>query len=482
MKTAKFLMMSALLMGFSMGTMAQDGTKADIDAVKNLIKSNPADMGKAMKPFYSKNKKNAENLVAFGRAFYEVKDTVNARIAAGKALDASKRSYAPAYLLLGDIEAMGENGGKAAEWYDQAIYYDPKSPDAYRKYATVYRTVSLSSALSKLEDLRTQVPDYPVDVLKAHINYLSMQYATAMQTYAKVPEANLTRLDWIEYGYSAYSSKRYEDALNICKKGLAKVPNNATLTRIAMYSAVETEKNDEARQLADQLFNKIDKDSVKISDRDYMNYGRALAADSMFKEALEQYSKGLTINADADVNSHADIHEYMADAYEGLKDYPNAIAEHQKYIDAQTTPSARDYSGTARLYMQHARILEGEQRDATLAKAQQAFRETIEKFPGEDDEYCYYQMARIANMLDPDMATTNAKENFEKVIQLIEAKERQSNTDKNRLESSYRYLLGYYGAQKDKENQLMCAKKIQELAPSDNINALVESLSKSLAE
>ena len=61
--------MGVVLAGFSTNAMAQDGTKADIDAVKNIINSKPADLDKQLKPFYSKNKKNAENLVAFGRAF-----------------------------------------------------------------------------------------------------------------------------------------------------------------------------------------------------------------------------------------------------------------------------------------------------------------------------------------------------------------------------------------------------------------------------
>ena len=57
MKPMKYLFVSALLLGFSTGAVAQDGTAADIAAVKSLIQSKPADVAKAMKPFYSKNKK-----------------------------------------------------------------------------------------------------------------------------------------------------------------------------------------------------------------------------------------------------------------------------------------------------------------------------------------------------------------------------------------------------------------------------------------
>ena len=66
MKAIKYLFTAALLTGFSSAAMAQDGTKADIDAVKKIISSKPADLDKQMKPYYKENKKNAENLVAFG--------------------------------------------------------------------------------------------------------------------------------------------------------------------------------------------------------------------------------------------------------------------------------------------------------------------------------------------------------------------------------------------------------------------------------
>ena len=69
MKTFKYFVLGVVLAGFSTTAMAQDGTKADVDAVKKIISSKPADLDDQMKAFFKKNKKNAENLVAFGRAF-----------------------------------------------------------------------------------------------------------------------------------------------------------------------------------------------------------------------------------------------------------------------------------------------------------------------------------------------------------------------------------------------------------------------------
>ncbi len=110
----KYLFVAALTLGFSATVMAQDGSKADVDAVKKIISSKPADLDKQMKPYNKANKKNAENLVAFGRAFYEAKDTANAKVYANNALQASKNKCAPAYILLGDICALADDGGGAA--------------------------------------------------------------------------------------------------------------------------------------------------------------------------------------------------------------------------------------------------------------------------------------------------------------------------------------------------------------------------------
>ena len=121
MKTVKYLLIGALLLGGSAATMAQDGTKADVDAMKALVKNKPADYDKQVKNFIKANKKNAENLVAIGRALYEADDTLNAKAFAEQALTASKRNCAPAYILLGDISAKADDGGAAAQNYEQAI-------------------------------------------------------------------------------------------------------------------------------------------------------------------------------------------------------------------------------------------------------------------------------------------------------------------------------------------------------------------------
>ena len=99
MKTIKYLMMGALMIGFSTQANAQDGTAADVAAVKQMISSKPADFDKQMKNYYKKNKKNVANLLAFAKAFYAAKDTANARTFANYTLAASKNKNAEAFII-----------------------------------------------------------------------------------------------------------------------------------------------------------------------------------------------------------------------------------------------------------------------------------------------------------------------------------------------------------------------------------------------
>ena len=265
MKTIKYLFIAALTIGYSANAMAQEatGTKADIDVVKKIISSKPADLDKQMKEFYKKNKKNDENLVAFGRAFFEAKDTARARVYANYALSATKNKCAPAYILLGDIEAVGDNGGAAAGQYEQAIYADPKNPDAYYKYANVYRKISPNGAVAKLNELREQRPDIAVDALAGRIYYMSNEFDKAIAAYDKADKNKMEDRDLSDYAMAAFFKAQNQKSLDIAKFGLSRKPRHAAFNRLAFFNSTELKKYDDALAYADALFNKSD--SAKFS-------------------------------------------------------------------------------------------------------------------------------------------------------------------------------------------------------------------------
>ena len=83
MKTIKYLVIGALMLGFNAPAVAQDN-KATIEQVSKLIKSNGS--ADAIKDIFKANKKNPEVLLGMGRAYFEVKDTANAAKYANLAL------------------------------------------------------------------------------------------------------------------------------------------------------------------------------------------------------------------------------------------------------------------------------------------------------------------------------------------------------------------------------------------------------------
>lgn len=74
------------LAAFAVHVIAQTGTNADVEAVKQLIQCNPADLAMQMKPYYMENRRTPANIVEFGRTFIEAKDMTNAHQTADKVI------------------------------------------------------------------------------------------------------------------------------------------------------------------------------------------------------------------------------------------------------------------------------------------------------------------------------------------------------------------------------------------------------------
>ncbi len=446
MKAIKYLFTAALLAGFSTAALAQDGSKADVDAVKKIISSKPADLDKQMKPFYKANKKNAENLVAFGREFLAVKDTANAKEYANYALQASKNKCAPAFILLGDIEAISENGGGAAAQYEQAIYVDPKNPEAYYKYANVYRKISPSGAVAKLNELRQQRPDIAVDALAGRIYYMSNEFDKALAAYDKADKNLMEERDLSDYAMAAFFKAQNQKSLDIAKFGLTKKPRHAAFNRLAFFNSTELKKYDDALMYADRLFNQSD--SAKFSYYDYTYYGNALSGAKQPEKAIEMYQKALQQEDMDNKAKRAGVIKQLSDAYREKEDYPNAIKFYKEYLDNIEKPSANDMAFLAGLYMQQGSTLSGDAQAESFKQADATYATLAEKFDGAA-EYATFMRARVNGQMDPDQSKGLAKPFYEKLVELIGPKTELDATEKARLKESYHYLISYYFIQKD---------------------------------
>lgn len=467
MKAIKYLFMGALMIGFSTQSMAQDGSQADVNAVKNIISSKPADLDKQMKPFYKANKKNAENLIAFGRAFFEAKDTARAREYAHYALDAKKNKFAPAFVLLGDIEALADKGGEAAAQYNQAIYADPKNAEAYFKYANVYRKISPSEAIAKLEELRAQRPDVAVDALAGRIYYNANDFDKALSYYDKADRTKMEDRDLSDYAMAAYFKQQNQKSLDIAKYGLTRKPRHAAFNRLAFFNSTDLKKYDDALMYADALFNRSD--SAKFSYYDYTYYGNAYNGAKMSDKAIEMYQKALQMEDMDNKDKRAGVIKQLSDAYLEKEDFPNAIKHYQDYLSNIEKPSANDLAGLASLHMQHGSSLSANEQIEAYQRADAAYADLANKYENAI-EYATFMRARVNSQMDPDQSKGLALPYYQKLADLIGPKAEKDNTDKARVNESYRYLIAYYLIQKDdKATAKQYAQKLIELDPESEI-------------
>lgn len=458
--------MGALMLSLSAPAMAQEDNKATIDAITKVIKSKPADLEDQLKSVYKKNKKNEEVLVGIAQAFYDVKDTTNAKTYVEYALKANKK-YAPTYVLLGDIAALNNDGGGAAAQYQQAIYFDPKSPEAYYKYANVYRKISPSEAVAKLEELRANRPDIAVDAMAGRIYYLSNDFDQAVNSFGKAwatMRDKMEERDLTEYAMALYFKQKNQESLEVVKYGLTKSPRDAAYNRLAFFNSTDLKDYDNALAYADALFNKSD--SAKFSYFDYTYYGNAYTGKKDYAKAIEMYEKALTMDID-NKDKRAGVLKQLSDAYKQSDDYVNAIKSYKEYIDNVSKISATDRVGLAQLYTLKASVdTVMDARIADLNAAEQVYDE-LEKAEPDALEYATYKRAQVNSFKDPETKEGLAKPYYEKLIGLIEPKAQKDEADKARLVESYRYLGYYYLVKNDKSTADTYWKKVLEIEPDN---------------
>ncbi len=467
MKTIKYLMMGALMTGFSAQANAQDGTVADVAAVKQMISNKPADFDKQLKNYYKKNKKNTANLMAFAKAFYAAKDTANARDFANYALVASKNKSAEAFIMLGDIQALADNGGEAAAYYTQARYADPKNPEAYFKYANVYRKISPSEAINVLEELRVQRPDVAVDAIAGRIYYLANDFEKALEYYNKADMTKMEDSDLSDYAMSAFFKQENQKSLEIALYGLTRKPRSAAFNRLAFFNSTDLKQFDQALKYADALFNQSD--SAKFSYFDYTYYGNAYNGAKQSDKAIEMYQLALSQPDMDNKAKRAGVIEQITQAYLDKDDYDNAIKYHKEYMANLEKPTANDLAKLGQLHTQKASGMEGDAQKEELQNADKVYQELEAKYENAV-EYTTFMRARVNSYQDPDQKLGLAMPFYQKLEELIAPKETKDKADNARLIEAYRYMLSYYFVVKeDKAKSTEYANKLLTIDPENEI-------------
>lgn len=484
MKIYKYLLAGVLTIGVAVPVMAQTDVKAVEAQVTEIIKAKGSDFDKQVKQLYKLNKKNPEALVAIGRFFYNAKDYDNADLFAEYALQQGKFSYAPAFILKGDVCVSKDDGGGAATNYQQAKHFAPKDPEGYYKYAMVLRGRSPQEAIDNLEELRKQVPDYPVDALAARIYYTSTapnRFEKAEEYYNKVSDVSkMSDDDITKYAMTEFLLGKREKSIEVAKAGLQKDSRRAGWNRLAFWNYTDLKDTQNALDYADRLFNKSD--SAHITADDYAYYGTALQQAKRFDDALDSYNKALSElkNDSGAIVSEIVVLKNISDVYKEKGDFDNSIAYLEKSIHSKKEQTPDDYDNLGGLYADIAgkKAQAGDQAGAKEAfkKADGVYADYSQKFPNYVN-WCNYMRAQINANIDPDSKEGLAKPYYEALVTALEAKAEKSNSETQMLKQAYFYLMVYeYNVKHDTAASKSWAEKMLTIDPDNEVAKQVQSL------
>lgn len=473
MKALKYILAGAMAIGSYTASFAQQDVKAQIDAITKVIADNKKDLKAAeplVKDYVKANKKNAEALVGLGRAYLVIKDTLNSKKYGEMAVKVNKK-YGDGWILLGDIEALKDDGGAAAQQYQQAIYFDPQNPQGYIKYAWVYRGRSPQQAVEQLEQLRTIKPDYPVDAEAGHIYYLANNREKAKEYYSKVDVNKLDKSYLSEYARALLLTGDNDKCQEVASFGVTKYPKDVTLNRVAMLSYNSAKKYDQAIVYAETLFNKTD--SLNATDLDYSNYALALQKTKQWDKAVEMYTKAMEL-VEGGQDAKAQVVKMISDVYKEKGDFDTSIAKYSEYIGMSSKPTAGEINGLASLYMEQAAAITGEKQIEAIKNAIATYGLLEEKYP-EQAVFANFLRAKRSELLDQDRSKALAKPYYEKVASLLEAQGNLDDTDKSRLVTAYEYLAHVSVLQDNNDKAIEYCDKALAINPSADIATQIKN-------
>ena len=437
MKAIKYLVMGALLTGFSATANAQE---AELNAALDGIKSQAPNVAKLAEVAFKKNKKNPEAILKIAQAFYAQKDTANARKYANLSNEAGKPKYqfAPAYLLLGDIEASyGTDGGKAASYYNQAITFNPKNPEGYKKWAMVYRKISPTQAAKKLEEMKVQCPDEDIDAFKGHIFMLANDEKQAYENYVKADINKLDKLGLNEFVRCSYFTGHFADAVRAAEAGIKLEPRNPTFNRIAMFANYELKNYDAAKSYIHKYF--YETDSAKVSEYDHFYTALIYQALEDKANMYAHYDKALELVNDQSMIKRWAILKSVSDSYLKEKEFENAIKYYEQYLACKPNLNFDDEEGMANIYSKYGDADPAKKKEMTN-KAIEIFGTLAEKYPIQV-VYATFMRAGLSNKLDDNMKNNLAKADYQKVVDLLANKADRTKGEDTMLKTSYHYLM-----------------------------------------
>ena len=468
-KAVKYLVMGAFVFGLTTPVMAQDYNSV-IGEVSKALKEDPQAVGAAkqlVKDYMKEFKKDPAAMVALGNAYLASKNFNKAVECADLAIKKNK-TFGDAYVLKGDVEALKDDGGQAAMWYQQAMNLDPKNPHGYMSYANVYRKRSPQEAENALNQLRKNVPDYPIDTETAHIFYTSGNYEKAMEYFNKANIRDMAESRLGEYALTALSVNDFKKGLEVAKSAASRFPENAAFTRLAMINGVLGKDYADGITFAEKLIN----GNYEKNSGDYNYYGRALAGAGQHEKAIEMFNKSFSMD-----NTDFKNLQSISESYSALGNTDKALEYSIMYLDKNPDAKPSEFNKLANIYIE--KVKAGEEADANWEKAMGVYDNLMAKHP-HTVNFVKFQKGHQAYICEKDDVAITY---LTSLIDELKNKENLTEEEKNYLLSSCSEVgYIYWSSKSDLETATPFYQKVLELDPTNKLAKRALGLDEPAAE
>ncbi len=401
---------------------------------------------------------------------YKNKNIEKAKTILEKATTVSPKNI-EVILLYGDIYTELNNGSLAADYYNQALELDKSSARAIVSKGRLYkRTTNYEGAVREFENAISIEPSYAPAYRELGETYIKLgKLSSAKEEYKKYLELSKNNCSArIRYATFLYISKNYADALSELNQVQQRCDsNNLTLLRVQSYCYYETRDTAKGLNSISRLFKQVIPEKRTAKDFEY--YGKFLIAtdrDSMILLGIEQLQKSFALDP-----SRSDLLTEMANAWSGLKQYPNSIKLLTQKIAIGKDVKVQDHLYLGQAYYFNKQFVEA---DSAVAKANLMS-------PLWSKAWLY--RAKVNAHIDSTSEAGLAKPFYEKYIEVAlpdSAKPDFSAKYNNGLIEAYGYLAYYYILKKDNSNGLVYLKKKLQmpLEPEDkkNVQLAVDQL------
>ncbi len=362
------------------------------------------------------------------------------------------------YANLGDAYRKFADGGNAILSYEAALTLNPKYARAAYRIGKVYQTQGVTQEpiyMKFFNDAMGLDPKYaPV-----YYNMFNYYYENNVSRAAEYLDKWLANSDddpkacyykaSLKYAQGLFNEAILKADECLAAEGANPYPNIYGLKALA-FNRLKDSVN--AKVSYEEYFKR--QSPEKIGAGDYSSYASLLLKfPGNEAKAAELVEKAVSL--DSIESNKVSYLKNLAQAYEALKNYPEAAKWYSKVLSIK-----KDY-GKVDLYNAGYNYYRSSIFDSSIA----VFNKYVSKYP--EDIFGYYMIGKANAIIDSTGALSLALPSYMKAIQIGEASSDKEKV-KNQLSGAYKYFIEfYYNVKKRQDSALVYLDKALALEPTD---------------